>query len=69
MNNPKKRKTAQELRKEIGFAFPKGFAESNYDYEAYQNKIIQEQDDFIEFLIGKLNKSREGLEQEFKLLS
>lgn len=37
-----KKLTAKELRKKIATPSPKGFAEVNYDYEAYQGKIITE---------------------------
>lgn len=65
-----RKKSALELSDEIsiGLSFPKGLSEVNYDYEAYQSNIIREQDNFIEFLVDKLNKSREELEEEFNRL-
>lgn len=65
-----RKKSALELSDEIskGISFPKGLSEVNYDYEAYQSNIIREQDNFIEFLVDKLNMSREELENEFNRL-
>lgn len=63
------KKTAQQIRQEIGIYSPKGLSEANYNYESYQSNIIREQDDFIEFLVDKLNIPREDLENEFDKLS
>ncbi|MFS0657479.1 hypothetical protein AB1L07_02475 [Niallia alba] len=65
-----RKKSALELSDEIsiGLSFPKGLSEVNYDYETYQSSIIREQDGFIEFLVDKLNMSREELENEFNRL-
>lgn len=65
-----RKKSALEISDEIsiGLSFPRRLAEVNYDYEAYQSNIIREQDNFIEFLVDKLNKSREEMEEEFNRL-
>lgn len=65
-----RKKSALELSDEIsiGLSFPRRLAEVNYDYETYQGNIIREQDNFIEFLVNKLNVSREELENEFNRL-
>lgn len=65
-----RKKSALEISDEIskGISFPKGLSKVNYDYEAYQSSIIREQDNFIKFLVDKLNMSREELENEFNRL-
>lgn len=41
-------------------------SEADYDYELYQEKMLEKQDAFIDFLARKLNKTRIELEAEFK---
>jgi hypothetical protein len=54
--NEKKKKSASEIRKEIGISFPKGFTEANYDYETYMSNHIKELESKIEHYESELTK-------------
>ncbi|MGF7534975.1 hypothetical protein AAGG74_15000 [Bacillus mexicanus] len=40
-------------------------SEADYDYELYQEKILERQNAFIDYLAEKLNRTRFELEKEF----